>query len=618
MKEKGYKLFDMFLPVSRDEWQNKIECDLKGREYNSLIWKTTENIIVQPFYCPEDINKDDHSSEFPGNYPFRRGNKRNGNFWEIRQDFVTGNIQESVRKATTALKGGVDALGFISTDNGGFKDTELAALLHIPGITAKGINLVIGDNPLQTLKTLISEAGTQVNGSISYDVLERFAFSDSLTSSPEDGIGKLADMLQYAGESLPGFRLININGRSFVNAGASVIQELAYSLSLTVEYFSRLLERGLPADYLFKNLQLNAGVGSNYFFEIAKLRAARVLWANLASAYSIKSNEVKPLYVNSITGRWNKTVYDPAVNLLRLTSEAMSAVLGGCDSLVVEPFDICYKLPDDFSERLARNIQIIIREEAYLGEVTDPAAGSYYIENITDAICENAWKLFLEIESKGGFLAAFKEGFIQSDISKTVNKKKEMISSGKDILVGTNKYTSYLDNAIERFDESYVETLHSGMNNNPHTINMERASWQFEKLRMAIEKHPGDRPKVFLLTTGDVIMRRARADFAANFFGSAGYKVIDNAGFSDPMAGLKAAHEANADIIVVCSSDDDYALVVPSVQSALTDNKPLLVVAGKPPCAEILQQNGEVYFISIRTDMVKSLNSFSHMLGIFT
>ena len=319
--------------------------------------------------------------------------------------------------------------------------------------------------------------------------------------------------------------------------------------------------------------------------------------------------------IHSVTSRWNKTAYDPYVNMLRTQTEAMSAVVGGADSVTAEPFDTVYTDPDDFSERIARNQQLLLLEESHLGKVADPGAGSYYIENLTKLIAEAAWKLFVEIEDEGGFLEAVKKGTIQKNVSSAAQSRRSDVARRKEVLLGTNQYPNFTELSGKKFDTarafSHRETPADAI---IEIIEPARAGIEFEKLRYATE-HSGHTPVVFMLTMGNLAMRRARSQFACNFFACAGYRVVDNNGFETAQEGVKAALDAGADIIVICSSDDEYAAFAPEAFRA-TAGRALFVVAGAPACSEELKKEGIEHFISVKSDVLETLKMFSDKLGI--
>ena len=343
-------------------------------------------------------------------------------------------------------------------------------------------------------------------------------------------------------------------------------------------------------------------VAVQYFMEIAKFRAARMLWANVVEAYGTDSTCAKKMTIFAYTGEWNQTVYDSYVNMLRATTEAMSAALAGVDYLEVVPFDFAYQVPGEFSNRIARNVQSILKEESNFDKVVDPAAGSYYIENLTNSLAEAAWKLFTDVESAGGYVVKFKEGFIQSEIKAVSDKKDKNIATRREILLGTNQYPNFLEVADEVITKEIVSreipTL-MGMKMEESCCCREkiaepiipyRGSQAFEKLRLATDRS-GKEPKAFMLTFGNLAMCRARAQFSSNFFAVAGIRVIDNNRFDTIEEGAKAALESGAQIVVACSSDEEYAEAVPQI-AKLLGGKAILVVAGDPACREELVAAG--------------------------
>jgi methylmalonyl-CoA mutase len=281
----------------------------------------------------------------------------------------------------------------------------------------------------------------------------------------------------------------------------------------------------------------------------------------------------------------------------------------------VRPFAFSYKTTSKFSGRLARNIQIILKEEAYLDKTVDPGAGSYYIENLTDSIIDEAWKIFLAIEDEGGYLEALKKGLIQSDIENTAQNRNNFLATRREILVGTNQYPNFREDADENFQEKIAFQNNAVSNFSVKPIMKFRGAINFEKLRLATEKHPGNRPKVFMLTYGNFAMRKARAAFSCNFFACAGYEVIDNTGFQTAEEGVKKAFEAGADIIVVCSSDEEYIEIAPAVFN-LVKNKAITVIAGAPASMEELKQKGIENFIHAKSNLLETLKTFHKKLGI--
>ena len=290
--------------------------------------------------------------------------------------------------------------------------------------------------------------------------------------------------------------------------------------------------------------------------------------------------------------------------MLRTQTEAMSASLGGVDSMTVLPFDSVYQKPDEFSERIARNQQLLLKEESHFDKVADPAAGSYYIETLTYSIAEQAWKLFLEIEEKGGFFAEVQNGNVQADLKATADKRLKNVSSRREVLLGTNQFPNF----SEISGKKPVEKPEREEN----TLEFVRAAEEFEALRFATEA-AAKRPKVFMLTIGNLAMRLARAQFSSNFFACAGYEIIDNLGFESVQEGVEAARKADADIIVLCSSDEEYSDFAPQAYE-LTKEKEILVVAGAPASMDELKAQGIEHFIHVRTNVLEALQGFNSLL----
>ena len=359
------------------------------------------------------------------------------------------------------------------------------------------------------------------------------------------------------------------------------------------------------------------GVSSNYFMELAKFRSARMVWAQIVEQYNPESKDACKMHVHAVTSRFNQTIYDAHVNLLRSQTETMSAALAGVDSITTTPFDVPYKKPDAFSERIARNQQFLLKEESHLDKVIDPAGGSYYIETLTVSLAKEAWKLFLEVEENGGFLACINNGTIQKAVNETAAKRHVDVARRKEILLGTNQYPNINETAAAKIEcDGDSCGCHHGHHehaeDNANGLSTKRAASDFEALRLATEA-ASNRPKVFMLTIGNLAMRLARAQFSTNFFGCAGYEIIDNLGFETVQQGVDAALEKGADIVVLCSSDDEYATLAPEAFKYL-DGRAMFVVAGAPACMEDLQKEGISDFIHVRCNVLDTLKAFNAKL----
>ncbi len=619
MKEDE-KLFGQFPPVSTKEWLDKINTDLKGADFaKKMVWKTNEGFDVMPFYRSEDIKEMKHPKTVPADFPFVRGGKRD-NTWFVRQNIEVDSYREANLKALEILMKGIDSLGFMLPDPEKYSVEEFKVLLD--GIHPESIELNFAPEGkarevVQYLIEVLKSRGISlknIRGAVEADPLGRLMVNGKLCVPVKDGLDYLASLITDSAE-LPNLRVLQVNAANFSNAGADIVRELAFGLSLGNEYLSQLTDRGIAIDTAASKTGFTFAIGSNYFMEMAKLRAARLLWAAIVKAYNPKSLAVCRMNILSVTSEWNKTLYDPYVNLLRTQTEAMSATLGGTDTLLVLPFDTAFAKPDAFSERIARNQQLLLKEEAHFDKVADPGSGSYYIENLTAMIADAAWKLFLEVEDKGGFLEALKAGFIQSKVEEMASKRRSDISKRKEVFLGTNQYPNLKEKLTEKADLKRAfasEKSDGGTEVTP--LRIARGAEEFEKLRLAVDT-ASKRPSVFILATGNPAMRVARSQFSSNFFGCAGYRIIEKDPYKTVAEGITAALEAKPDIIVLCSSDEEYATLAPEAFK-MTNGKAIFIVAGAPECMDDLKKAGIEHFINIRSNVLDTLKQFNKLTGV--
>ena len=613
------KLFEQFPPVTTQEWMDKLSVDLKGEDYDKkLVWKTKEGFDVKPFYRAEDVDKLAHINCLPGEFPFARGIKIKDNNWHIRQNIDVTDYHSANQKALGILMKGVDSLGFIIADPETVSEKNFRILLE--GIHIESIEINFWCNGkageiLEILSKIASSDGLcdQIHGAIETDPVGRLMLNGKLCIPVEAGLNYLASVT-HSSAVLPKIRTIQINASVFNNSGADVVQELAFAISMGSEYLSQLTAKGMEPEFAASRIGFTFGTGSNYFFEIAKIRAARLLWSVVNRGFNPEKSDVR-MYVHSVTSRWNKTIYDPYVNMLRTQTEAMSAILGGADTVTVEPFDMVFRQPDEFSERIARNQQLILREESYFDKVADPAAGSYYIENLTTLIADNAWKLFLEADEKGGFLACLKSGFIQAKIEESAEKRKKSIATRKTVFLGTNIYPEKKERVFSNvdFNRAFQKTS-SEKEMNVTPLNIFRGSEEYEKLRLKVDR-AAQRPSVFLFPIGDPVMRRARSKFSSEFFSCGGYRIIENSGFKSVEEGIKVASDSRADIVVICSSDEEYLIYAPDIYKALKDNA-ILVIAGNPVSINELKAAGLDLFIHLGSDIPEMLETINALTGV--
>ncbi len=614
------KLFAEFPPVSTQEWEDTIIKDLKGADYEKkLVWKTPEGFKVKPYYREEDLKDLAYLQSNPAEFPYIRGNSSTNNDWEIRQDISESEISKINAIAVDAVKRGAQSVGLNVKNVKTLAD--LTSLLKNIDLTKVGVHFLKSANYAEFLKLFVDYlqankiATNEVHGSINFDFFAYALKHGSFHASLEENVKETKALFDTFASVLPNFHLLTVNAQILHNAGATAVQELGYGLNWANEYLCLLTDAGLDVNTIAKCMTLHVSVGSNYFMEIAKIRAARMLWANVLKGHNATYTQV---FVHASTSKWNKSVFDPNVNMLRTTTESMSAALGGANSIHVDAYDHPFKPADDFSARIARNQQIILKEESYFDKIVDPASGSYYIENLTDAIAQHAWKLFQDVENKGGFVAAFKSGEIQDAIENTAKQRDLDIANRKTIVLGTNQYPNQHETMLEKISvkDSCTSTHSVGEYKKLHTY---RGSQAFEDLRLATEKAVKSgkkKPLVFLLTYGNLAMRKARSGFALNFLGCAGYEIMDNAGFKTPEEGANAALSAKADIVVLCSSDEEYPELVNGV-CALLKGKANITLAGHPgENLEAFKAAGVDEFIHVRSNLIDTLTGYQKQLGI--
>ena len=605
------KLFQEFPPVSTEQWEEVILKDLKGADYQKkLVWRTDEGFQVRPYYRAEDLNALEYLDALPNQFPYTRGFKTKGNQWNIVQEITEKDPKKANTIALNAIDKGADTVSFCTKNVNDFQ--TLKSLLENINLEKNSVQFRCASSYIDIMKWFIQYAEeqkfdkTKIAGAIDFDPV---IYALKRNATELQSLPNVIELFALTSE-LPHFKIININGQVMHNAGATIVQELGYALSAANEYLSFVTDKGIASEKIAPKMQLTLSVGSNYFMEIAKLRAARVLWATLIEQYKPACDCAYRLTINTVASTWNKTLYDPYVNMLRSTTEAMSAALGGADSIALKPFDVAYKQEDEFSGRISRNTQIILKEESYFDKVTDPAAGSYYIENLTNAIIEQAWKLFQETEKEGGFIALIENKKIKAEIEQSAQKRDMDIAMRRYILLGTNQYPNINECMSDKIEEQ--ETC------NAEGLKPYRGAAAFEKLRLQTEKFAKEhhRPKLFLIKVGNLAMRQARAGFITNFFGCAGYEIIDNAGFDCAEESVKTALSASPDLIVICSSDEEYATLGVEITQQIKKNtkKIPVIIAGNPTeSIDILNKAGIDDYIHIKNNVLDKLNEYNNM-----
>lgn len=418
-------LFSEFSSADKAAWKQQAVKDLKGKDFDAnLQWVTAEGLVVEPYYAAEDLT-DERLSEVQSVQQKPIG-------WLNQPVIVYENEKETNAKMKAILQKGADALVLdLSLDEVG--EIEFSKLFN--GLKLSEVPVYFQTNGQETsvMTALQKFIPYQMKGGFADDGLARWMTVGSL---PESYFEELAALVKTT-QSSPQFRTVCASSHPFHNAGANAVQELAFTLASAVTYMDKLTDLGLKPEEVSTKLYFSVSVGTNYFMEIAKLRALRYLWDLINDQWSIVNGQC---FIHAQTSTFYSSAITPDSNMLRATTEAMSAVMGGCNALTVHAYDKSLKTPDDFSERIARNISTLLKEEAHLDKAVDPAAGSYYLEHLTLQLVDAAWALFLEVEEKGGLMAAFEENFIQNQIQVNFEATLSALQTNKRVMIGVNKF----------------------------------------------------------------------------------------------------------------------------------------------------------------------------------
>jgi methylmalonyl-CoA mutase len=665
-----------FALPSFEEWKKQVEKDLKGESFDKkLTTKTYEDIILQPLYTSGDIKDLPQLNNLPGIDNFLRGNSPagyNGKDWEIAQEYNQALPEDMNEVLQHDLKRGLNSINIVldnptqlgldadqsksgEVGNGGLSISgvrKMQVLFKDIDLTNQPINIKGGFSALPItllFKAYADETRTSlmnIRGSISSDPYEYMLTKGQLPISVKQIFDEIKLSTELMIKSNSPVKTIGVSGMTFNNSGASAVQELAFTLAAAVEYLQEMINRGLKVDDAAKRMKFTFGIGSFYFMEISKLRAARMLWSKILEAYGVKE-ENRKIFIHVKTTEFNQTYFDPYVNMLRTTTEAFSAIVGGADSIHTNPFDESFNESSNFSRRIARNTQIILKEESHLDQVIDPAGGSYFVEKLTDDIANSAWKLFQTVEEKGGMLKAIQSNFVHEEIDKVAQAKKKDFAKRKTVLVGTNMYANPKEkmidvqqpdyNAIFKKRVEYIQKYritgddkkHSGIleklqkitdnknyelienavdayldgasigeisksirSSDKSGISVEplkqfRLPEMFEELRIASENFKnksGSKPKVFLATMGSLKQFKARADFSRAFFETGGFEIVYPNGFDTADEAIKSAVDSKAQAVVICSTDDAYPELVPAIVKVIKEKLKdnTVILAGYP------------------------------------
>lgn len=428
-------LFSEFSPAPKEVWKQQTIKDLKGKDFDAtLLWNTAEGIVVEPYYASEDL-VDERFVALQASQTLNAG-------WLNQPNVEIGEEKETNLRLKSMLKKGAEALMVNLEKN---EKVELTKLLDGIKLSETPVFFQTGGREVATVSELLRFIPYQMKGGLADDGLARWTQTGELSASY---FKELANCIQQTQKS-PQFRTVCVSSHVFHNAGANIAQELAFTLSSAVTYLDKLTDEGLTVEEILSKVYFSLSIGTNYFLEIAKLRALRYLWERISWQFlkEVGRYDKAYCYIHAQTSTFYDAAITPNTNMLRATTEAMSAVMGGCDALTVHAYDAVFQESDEFSERIARNISILLKGESYLDKIIDPAAGSYYLENLTLQLADKAWELFLAIEEKGGFMEAVTQNVIQESIEENYEQMLRALQDGKRVMVGVNKF---------RFDEGIL------------------------------------------------------------------------------------------------------------------------------------------------------------------
>ncbi len=665
----------LFPTSTYEEWKASAESLLKGAPFDKvMLSQTPEGITRQPIYFKESLDPQGPAATVPGADGFLRGVRPDGyrlKSWEIAQELHYGEAVEFNQALLSDLSRGQNAV-HVAPDLATLAglDPDSAPAGHV---SACGLSLSCLADMQRAFRGVLPDAVSfhfqsgagglaieslflawlsgqsvdpgKIRGSLNFDPLAILAGAGGLPTSPEQCYDEMAALVSFNSLAMPGFSTVGVSALPYHCAGASSVQEIGVLLATGLTYLCALGERGIGIDEAAGQIRFTLSIGPDFFMEIAKLRAIRPLWARIVRELG-GSEAASVLRAHARTGLYNKTRHDPYVNMLRTTTEALSGVIGGVDSLAVGTFDECLGLPDEFSRRIARNTQVILQEECELTAVIDPGGGAWFIESLTGEVSRKSWDFFREIEKQGGIAKSLETGFVQEQIAAVRKEAEQMLAQRRRSLVGTNQYPNLGETspavqvpdyealrvkrarelAAHRIsgeahaDELILKALgqisSAGKDVIPHLVQAvaagatigeitravrsqaagspvikalpnTRLAKIYEDLRAASQSYRaahGHGPKLYLANLGALRRHKPRTDFIRAFFETGGFEVINPTGTTDPAVIASQAAASGAKLVVICGHDEDYPVQVPALIPALKQAVPgaTVLLAGHP------------------------------------
>ncbi|MCM3617602.1 methylmalonyl-CoA mutase subunit beta [Sutcliffiella horikoshii] len=603
-----------FPKVAMEEWVEQAEKALKGKPISKLNTVTYEGITRKPVYTKNDIN--DHS--------FKQLIDKSD--WTVSQQlYPSTSFEELNAQLKQELRSGLQSIHFAT-----YPSTEPNALVIKEQKDIKTIfsEISLNNIPLQihagssatTFINALIDSGMETNnlqGIIGADPVGELAATGTLNKPLKQYYDEMKSNIEWKENNAPYLKTVWIQSNPYHNGGANAVQELAAAMATAVEYLQELMNRGMSIDAASQEIAFTFPVGSDFFMELSKLRAARVLWANIVEAFG-GDDQAQKMTVHATTSMFTKSNLDPYVNMLRTTSEAFSAAIGGADSINVDSYQ---QGGDVFSRRIARNTHYILKEESFLDKVVDPAAGSYYVENLTNQLEDEAWNLFQKLEKLGGIVEALRRNFLQDCIAEVKGKRLKDVQNRKKVLVGTNMYANLQQKLKQQISSKPIEE------NELATVKVQaiqplRLSVAFESLRYQAklyQEKEGTPPKVTLLNLGSLATHKPRTDFSSGFFQVGGLLPVVSPSFEDAneIVEWSSAHNITG-YVCICGSDDTYEELLNAAVMTINSPNRKILVAGLPDATrqKEMQEIGVSDFIHMRSNCYEQLVKIHQEMGL--
>jgi methylmalonyl-CoA mutase len=700
MLDQEFNLGDDFPPIRYDEWRALAEADLGGASFDQkLVTHTYEGIDIQPVYTRRDWPGETDPVGFPGLPPFVRGARPLGAVqtgWDLRQEHAHPDLTVTNQAILEDLQGGVTSLLLrldVAARNGLDADDPAAARLagrdglmayHVDDLDVVlsgvhldmiGVTLEAGAGFLPAAAMLVAlwrrrgVGPDQARGAFNADPLAVLARDGQLPMPPEEALSQMANLAAWTAKHYPHVTSVRVGTAPYHHAGATSAQDLAFGIATAVEYLRAMNQSGLDIDTAARQILFSISLGTHHFLAIAKLRAARRLWAQVVAACG-GSAASGAMRIHSRVSKRVLTLRDPHVNLLRNTVACFAAGLGGAEAITSVPFDTVAGLPDAFSRRVARNTALVLQEEAHLHRVIDPPGGSWYLDWLTDQLAEKAWPIFQEIERGGGMLQAIRNGWVEQQIDSAFAPRAKNLARRKEGITGVSEFPNVAEASVVRpvpdraalraaagtrlaalrgpevlpvqpqapGQDVCAQMMEAagqgasigqmaralGFHDHPAIIpplTPHPFAQPFEELRDASDAWQaahGKRPRVFLANMGPVAHHTARSTYAKNFFEAGGFEVIGNDGFKEADAAARAFADSGATVAVLCSSDKLYPEMVPQVAPKLkAAGARSVVLAGNPGVNETAWRTAGVdRFIFIKCDVLATLRDLLREEGV--